>query len=208
MVKSTYAAARDAFQISLATYNATNFSAMGSDEEEALSNAHFAVADALLQAPADSLADVLEKFAMLEERYVSYSEAVPDVDWAAIKKDIVSLAERQSPTASRSQQVDASVVAAWQRFSDSAWETRGDRPSTEQSRADENLLSIGISDDPTAVAKKLRYALYLNATSPWLEAAALGAVVPDMAERLMTDDTINEAIWSAIVSLEAMEARP
>lgn len=208
MVKSTYAAARDAFQISLATYNATNFSAMGSDEEEALSNAHFAVADALLQAPADSLADVLEKFAMLEERYVSYSEAVPDVDWAAIKKDIVLLAERQSPTASRSQQVDASVVAAWQRFSDGAWETRGDRPSTEQSRADENLLSIGVSADPAAVAKKLRYALYLNATSPWLEAAALGAVVPDMAERLMTDDTINEAIWSAIVSLEAMEARP
>lgn len=97
-------------------------------------------------------------------------------------------------------------IAAWDRFASAAWETRGDLPSSEQSRADENLLSIGISDDPAAVAKKLRYAMYLRAQSPWLEAAALGAVVPDMAERLMKDDTINEAIWSAIVSLEAMEA--
>ncbi|MFX4083682.1 hypothetical protein ACKU27_01115 [Sphingobium yanoikuyae] len=97
-------------------------------------------------------------------------------------------------------------IAAWERFASTAWETRGDLPGTEQSRADENLLSIGISDDPAAVAKKLRYAMYLRAQSPWLEAAALGAVVPDMAERLMKDDTINEAIWSAIVSLEAMEA--
>lgn len=99
-------------------------------------------------------------------------------------------------------------ISAWDRFAAGAWETRGDRTSTEQSRADENLLSIGISDDPAAVAKKLRYALYLNATSPWLEAAALGATVPGMPERLVMDDTINEAIWSAIVSLEAMEARP
>lgn len=204
MGKTPYATARDAFQISLATYNATNFSAMGSDEEEALSNAHFATADALLQAPADSMADVLEKFAMLDERYISYSEAVPDVDWAAIKKDVTALAERQAAS-SDSEQAEA-FIAAWDRFASGAWETRGDRPSTEQSRADENLLSIGISDDPAAVAKKLRYALYLNATSPWLEAAALGAVVPDMAERLVMDDTINEAIWSAIVSLEAMEA--
>ncbi|QHD68201.1 hypothetical protein GS397_14870 [Sphingobium yanoikuyae] len=95
---------------------------------------------------------------------------------------------------------------AWARFAHVAWENRSDPPSTEQSRADENLLSIGISDHPAAIAKKLRYALYSNAGSPWLEAAALGAVVPDMAERLLMDDTINEAIWSAIVSLEAMEA--
>ena len=98
-------------------------------------------------------------------------------------------------------------IAAWHRFASDAWATRGDLPGTEQSRADENLLSIGISNHPAAVAKKLRYAMYLRAQSPWLEAAALGAVVPDMAERLMKDDTINEAIWSAIVSLEAMEAR-
>lgn len=95
-------------------------------------------------------------------------------------------------------------ISAWSRWSDGAWETRGDRASTPQLLVDENLLAIGISDDPAAIAKKLRYALYLNAQSPWLEAAALGAEVPGLSARLEAEDSISEAIWSGIVSLELM----
>ncbi|WP_416463227.1 hypothetical protein [Sphingomonas sp. VDB2] len=100
------------------------------------------------------------------------------------------------------------LIDAWKRFSSDAWKQYGDAPSTEQSRADENLLSTCIGDTPAAIAAKLRYALYLNASEPWLQSAALGAEVPGFADMLAADDTINETIWSAIQSLEAMEARP
>lgn len=69
------------------------------------------------------------------------------------------------------------------------------------------MLGRRVAISPAANSLAPTRTWYLRAKTPWLEAAALGALVPDMAERLVMDDTINEAIWSAIVSLEAMEAR-
>lgn len=99
---------------------------------------------------------------------------------------------------------ESEMLAAWSRFASTAWDVRGDQDATDQSIADENLLALGIASTPHAVAAKLRYSLYVGATSPWMEAAALGAVVPEIDEKLMVDGTVNEAIWSSIQSLEAM----
>lgn len=104
--------------------------------------------------------------------------------------------------------IDAEIISAWSRYAADAWDERGDRGSTEQSRADENYLTEGVATSPSAAAAKLRYALYLNASAPWLEAVALGAVVPDMHAKIALDGAINATIWSTIQSLEAMEAQP
>lgn len=96
--------------------------------------------------------------------------------------------------------------AAWARFTDAQWKAKGDLPATAQSRLDERLLSEGLAMSRADAAVKLRYALWCNTGERWLEAAALGASVPKMAELLDIDDTVNQVLWSTIQSLEAMEA--
>lgn len=102
--------------------------------------------------------------------------------------------------------IDVEIISAWSRYAADAWNDRGDRGSTEQSRADENILTEGRATSPCAAAAKLRYAMYMNANAPWLEAAVLGADVPDINARIALDGATSATIWSTIQSLEAMEA--
>ena len=95
--------------------------------------------------------------------------------------------------------------AAWARFTDAHWKAKGDLPATAQSRLDEKLFSEGLATCRADAAIKLRYALWCNTGERWLEAAALGAEVPKIAELLDLDDVVNQVLWSTIQSLEAME---
>jgi hypothetical protein len=101
---------------------------------------------------------------------------------------------------------DAQFRDAWARFVELRWSDGGDPPSNEQGRADENLLSAGVAVTAAGAALKLRYAMYLNCVEPYLMAAALGAEIPGMAEKIRMEDTVVETMWSTIRSLEAMAA--
>ncbi|WP_311270517.1 hypothetical protein [Sphingobium sp. WCS2017Hpa-17] len=201
MSQLTFAAAREIYRASLAAYEAADFTSMGLDAEEAHTNAHFSTQDDLLQAPVATAFDLLEKMRILDERYTEYQEAIPKVDWEALRRDVESLTKPPADA-------DSPTWQAWLRYADEAWSIRGDRPGTETSRADERTLADYTAATPLGVAGKLRYALHVHADSPWLEAAALGADVPNIAEKMDMEDAVNQTIWSSIQSLEAMEARP
>lgn len=201
MTDFTFPEAMKVYLASLAVYEATDFANMDVDRENELSLAHWATADAVILAPAETAADLLEKISMIDARYMVDNEAIPDVEWEALKRDVAALARPTTP-------VDLEIMAAWERFAAGAWEQWGDLSSTEQSVFDERLLSTGIATHPRAAAAKLRYALYLKGMSPWLCAAALGADVPDMAAKIEMDDAVNEAIWSSIQSLETTGGSP
>ncbi|MBZ9649405.1 hypothetical protein K9B33_17865 [Sphingobium sp. 3R8] len=207
MTQLSYAIARINYLVSLAAYNAADFTGMTVDEDEAFTNAHYDKWDAVLQAPATSSADLLEKMTMIDERYIVDCEAIPDVDWKALKRDVAALATSQiaPPSAACA---DNPTWQAWLHFADDAWKDDSDRAGTEQARAGERLLADCTAASPLGVAGKLRYALYLNATTQWLRALALGADVPDLVAKLDMEDAVNQALWSSIQSLEAMDARP
>lgn len=201
MTKLTFAAAREIYLASAAIYDSTDFSGLSAEQDNAMTDAHYGKWDDVLQAPALSGSDLLEKMSMIDERYMVDSEAIPEVDWEALKRDVQRLTKPRLAT-------DSPTWQAWLRYAEEAWTIRGDRPSTEATRADERTLSDDTAATPLGVAGKLRYALHLHAASPWLEAAALGADVPNIAEKMEMEDAVNQTIWSSIQSLEAMEARP
>ncbi|MBA4091415.1 MAG: hypothetical protein C0494_12615 [Sphingobium sp.] len=207
MTPLTFAAARQVYYVSRAAYEAADFTGMGLEAEEVFSNAHYTTEDDLLQAPASTAFELLEKMRIIDARYVEYQEAIPTDDWKALKRDVAALATSQI-TAPGAACADNPTWQAWLHFADDAWKDDSDRAGTEQARAGERLLADCTAASPLGVAGKLRYALYLNATTQWLRALALGADVPDLAVKLDMEDAVNQALWSSIQSLEAMEARP
>ena len=103
---------------------------------------------------------------------------------------------------------DADIIAAFSRtarlFLDAG--TEGIARVAPVVPADGNILDRSIAQTPKGVALKLRYALFCKEDTIGTIAAAFGATVPGIDEMMEMEGTDALAIWTAIQSLEAMEA--
>jgi len=82
----------------------------------------------------------------------------------------------------------------------------GPRYETDADREDERMLYRARAKTPAGIAAQLRYALYSNSGELFLMAGALGCEVPEMEDMVKMDGAVAETLWTAIQSLEAMEA--
>lgn len=98
MTPVTFAHAREIYLASLAAYSATDFTGMEAGRDDEITSNHYETWDELVQAPARSGADLLEKMAMIDARYMVDSESIPDVDWEALKRDVKNLTKPQIAT--------------------------------------------------------------------------------------------------------------
>lgn len=105
---------------------------------------------------------------------------------------------------------DAEIIAAFSRmarlFLDAGAE--GLASVSPADPADGGILDRSIAQTPMGVALKLRYALFCKVDTIGTIAAAFGASVPDIDEMMEMEGTDALTIWTAIKSLEAIEARP
>lgn len=98
---------------------------------------------------------------------------------------------------------DAEILAAWARFTDRQWK----KMNGDDAGDDETGIILDMpAHTPGGVAAKLRMVMFTQTGESRTEAVALGATVPGFEAHIQGDDYPLELLWSAIKSLEAMEA--